>query len=568
MMRVFSFIRTYFPLMVVGATFLWSIFAIITYRKVQAPPDAILLRFGHWQLEASVREAIDEMARRYREQVNPKVYVVQDAIPEGVYGQWATTQLMGGTAPDIMEVGQMLPAPIWIGYYNRYFLPLTRYVNQPNPHNRGTDLDGVALRKTFKDGMRNAYVDEMQEYMSIPLSMFGVRIFYNRDLLKKCTGLDEAPREYRAFLAACEEISKHTDRSGQPVTPIACSGYHFGMWSAMMIDPITYPAIRKVDFNRDGFAGDDETFVAFKTGRIDFSFPAYAARFKMLRELSRHFQTGYTGLTRDEAVFLFAQERAVFITTGTWDARSLQQQAEGQFEVGVMDFPLPSKDDPYYGSIIEGPLYERVGGGFPFGIVRTSPHPEIALDFLLFMASQPGNEELNRIVGWIPVIEGTRMDPLLEAFEPHLEGIYPAMSIVLGGETQIKWDQLYSLYQINQIAYDDFARQYEAFYKEQGLKDFLERQREWRRGMHKNEQFLAGIRARALLSGGEESVSDWVRYRALTASRQVWAELDHARQMRLIEKGPALGARGPYEYKPEVLEKVKERIKKDEVAGS
>ena len=43
---------------------------------------------------------------------------------------------MGGTAPDIMQVGGMLPGNIWLSYYNRYFTPLTRYVNTPNPHNR------------------------------------------------------------------------------------------------------------------------------------------------------------------------------------------------------------------------------------------------------------------------------------------------------------------------------------------------------------------------------------------------------------------------------------------------
>ena len=54
----------------------------------------------------------------------------------------------------------------------------------------------------------------MQEYMSMPLSMFGVRIFYNRDMLKKLTGLDEAPHDYRAFLAACKKITSQKDPQG------------------------------------------------------------------------------------------------------------------------------------------------------------------------------------------------------------------------------------------------------------------------------------------------------------------------------------------------------------------
>ncbi len=390
--------RQHVPLLVVAVTFVWASLAILFYRREQAPPGAIVLRIGHWQLESSVREALDHMAAEYRRTVNPNVYVIQDAVPESVYGQWLTTQLMGGTAPDMLELGIGVPYHLLVQYYNRYFISLTPYVEQPNLHNRGTPLEGVPLRSTFKDGMRNSYIEEMQEFMNIPLSQFGVRIFYNRDLLRRLTGLEQAPTEYRAFLAACREIAQHRNAEGDAYIPIAWSKYHFAMWEGMMFDPLTYGVRRVADFNRDGFVGNDELFVAFRTGRVSFEYPAIRARFQMVREVTDQFQTGYTGLTRDEAVFLFAQQRAVFMTTGTWDARSLEQQAEGSFEVGVMDFPRPKADDPEYGSVIEGTLYERPAGGFPFAITRTCRHPDVALDFLLFMAGSRRNEELNRII--------------------------------------------------------------------------------------------------------------------------------------------------------------------------
>lgn len=567
MSRIWGFFKNYYALLVVVGAFAWSALAIVSYRAEQAPPGAVIIRLGHWQLEASVRDAIDEMAKKYREEVNPNVYVVQDAIPEGLYGQWVSTQLMGNTAPDIMQVGNFLPYPVWLAYYSRYFVPLTRYVNSPNPHNRGTAVGDVALRQTYKDGMKVSYVSELQEYMSVPLSIFGVRIFYNRDLLKRLTGRDEAPHNYREFLKVCEEIRGHQDGQGRDFVPIAGSAYHFGMWGGMMFDPVTYPALKRADFNRDADLGSDEFFVALKTGRLDFNFEAYRARFQMQREVTDFFQTGYTGLSRDEAVFLFAQQRAVFMTTGTWDARSLQEQAAGRFEVGVMDFPLPAKDDPVYGSIIAGPVYESIDSGFRFSISRNSPHFDEALDFLLFLASQKHNEELNRIIGWIPAIYGTEMDPLLKAFEPHLEGVYPAFPVVLGGETAIRWGQLFSLYQVGKIDYDGLVAQYTPFYLERGLQDYLEQQREWRRGMLRNEQFLAGIRARAFVSEGDEQLSNWVKYRALTAQRQVWSEIDHSRQMKFIQQGSLPSKTGPYEYSEEVLAKVRERVGRNMAGG-
>ena len=377
-----------------------------------------------------------------------------------------------------------------------------------------------------------------------------------RDLLL----LDTPPEEYRAFLQVCETIRSQKNELGKFYIPIAGSGYHFGMMGGLMWESLTYPATTKADFNRDGSVGNDEQFVAFRTGRLDFDFPAYRARFKMIEEVSRNFQPGYTGLTRDEAVFLFAQQKAVFMSTGTWDARSLQEQARGQFEVGVMCYPFPLPTDPYYGPMAPARPREQVGTGFQFGVTRTSAHPDIALDFLLFLASKLGNEEFNRIIGWIPAIQGTETDPLLRAFEPNMVGIYGAMNFTLGGETVVRWNQLHALFQVGQISYEEFAKTYQPFYLERGLLDYREQNRDWRRGMQRNELFLAGIRARALFGEGPAANTEWVRYRALTANRQVWAEIDRSRQTHLMEKGIAKDAVGPYEYSPAVMEKIKKRV--------
>jgi len=527
-------------------------------RSEETEPGVITLRFGHWQLEASVREAIDEMAADYRK-IHPNVRIIQDAIPEMTYGQWLTTQLMGGTAPDMIEVG-MVQYHLLVQYLNRYFLPLSRYVGAPNPYNEGTPLEGVPLRNTFKDGMRSSYYEEVQAYMIIPLSQFGIRIFYNKDLLKRLTGREDPPTEYRDFLAVCEEIKRHKDPTGQPYTPIASSKYHLPMWEYPLLDPLTYPLLREADFNRDGFVGNDELFVAIKTGRIHFRHPAIEARFRMLDELSDHFQPGYTGLGRDEAVFLFAQQKAVFMTTGTWDAWSLQEQAQGSFSVGVMDYPRPVPEDPVYGDLVEGPNYERMYGGFPIGITRTCKHPDVALDFLLFLAGKEQNEKLNGIIGWIPSVKHTELDEFLKAFQPHLQGVYGCFNPNLGGETWIRWLQLYSLYQVKKISFDELVARFEPFYIERGMTDFLEQQKDWRRGMHNNEQVLAGLRASALHSDGDEAQSYWVRYKTLLGSRQLWAEIGHARQMKMVMGELELPERGPYEYKEATLQRIRKHI--------
>ncbi len=558
-MNVLRFLRSYFPILVVVGTFAWSAIVIASYRARENPPGTVTLRIAHWQLEPGVRKAFDILAEDYR-QLHPNVRIVQDAIPETTYGQWVSTQLMGGIAPDILELGLGLPPNIWVAYMGRYFLPMTRVAEQPNPYNAGTEFAGVPLRLTYKDGMRESYVEELQDYMKIPLSQFGVRIFYNADLFKKLTGMDEPPLDYREFLKACDIIKGQVNDRGQPYIPLVGSKYHFALWDEMMFEPMTFAGLAKIDFGRDGVPDKDETFVAFKTERVGLDFPAFRARLKMVEQLRPYFQEGYTGLTRDEGVFLFAQERAVFITTGTWDAGSLVEQAKGKFEVKIMGFPVPSADDPDFGQFMLGPRHERPLSAFPFGVTRTSKHQAEAIDFLLFLAGKKQNEKLNSIIGWLPAIKGTEIESFLAAFVPNLRGIYKGLDLNVGGESWVRWQQLFSLYQVGQVSLEDFIAEFDTFVRERGAVDFLERRNSWRRDAHRYEQLTAGIRATALLTDPAESEAAWMRYRVAITSRQIGYEIDKNKLLHLLENGPAPDAIGPYEYTPEALAAVRARV--------
>jgi raffinose/stachyose/melibiose transport system substrate-binding protein len=291
---------------------------------------------------------------------------------------------MGGTAPDIVEAG-MVEGHLMTAFFIRYFVPLSQYVSRPNPYNAGTDLENVPLRRTFKDGMRRSFIDETQEFMTIPLALTGIRLFYSKPLLKKLSGLDEAPADYRTFLEVCEKIRAQRQPNGQPYIAIAGSRIHYMRWDESLIKPLTYLAAREIDFNRDGRFSKEEMFLGFASKKIDFSNPAYEASFKMVREITGQFQSGWSGPTRDEALFNFAQQKAVFLATGTYEAEGIREQAAGKFELGLMDFPLPSKSDPDYGQIVQGPRYENPEGSMPMAVTRTSKHPEVAIDFSFFL---------------------------------------------------------------------------------------------------------------------------------------------------------------------------------------
>jgi ABC-type glycerol-3-phosphate transport system substrate-binding protein len=324
--------------------------------------------------------------------------------------------------------------------------------------------------------------------------------------------------------------------------------------------PATYSAYRDFDFNHDGRVGSDEWAVGYMTGKISLDHPSYRGAFSLLKEVTRFFQPGWTGLARDEAIFKFAQQKAIFISSGLWEVNGLEQLADGRFEIGIMDFPLPRTDDPEFGRLIEGPRYENpagiFGGNVPFAITKTSLHQDIALDFLLFLVSREQNEKFNERLGWLPIIEGARSSPNLKIFEPTLEGVFPAFFPALGGESVIEWQQLQTLFMVGQLDYSKMSADYAAFYRDKGRADLEEYLRNILRSQPQQGQLAADMRAIALGGGGNGTSDAWSRYRGLALS-PIDAE-KNARYYRDLISDPDRTRKMPlYQYTPEAWDRLR-----------
>lgn len=547
-----AFLRKNLALVALILAFLASAITVYFNQAEVFGGDIKVIRLGHWQLEPGVREAFSVMGEDYQ-RLHPNVRVRQDAIPDRMYGQWLTTQLLGRSAPDILQVmNYQIPYNIWLSYYIRFFEVMTPHVMKPNPYNKGTEFEGVPLLDTTKDGLRFCYQKEMQEFMAIGLAQFGTRIFYNKTLLEELTGDGEPITNYREFLRACEIIRSQTnEETGKPYIAIAGSKYHFPAWEQNLIDPITFTALEKVDFDRSADAGVDEIFAAFKSGIINMSFPAYRARFRMVREITSQFQEGFTGLRRDEAVFPFMQGKAVFLAVGTHDAGMLREQSKGQFELGIMNFPFPSKNDPEYGDLVKGPRFELQFTFFQFGVTSDSPNKDIAIDFLKFIASKKQNEKFNSINNWIPCIKNTKMSDFLSVFQPNSRGVYKAYEFNLGGNTWVRYLQEYSSFQINQLTFEEFTNNFIPFYLDKGADDYKERMKDWQRTKEGRARFALGLKAKAMnMTNEAELESTWIKYRSAVIEQQLLRDMKMVRQEQIITEGVQAQEVGPYEYTP------------------
>ena len=201
----------------------------VFFRSSHGPEaGGIVVRVAHWQLEGGVREAFDAVARAY-ETLHPGVRVVQIPIPERIFPEWATTQLIGGTAPDLVEIGLNASGidSSTDERLVRYYEPLGRVLNAPNPYDADApDLAALPWRDTFVDGLRSVYNPRLLEFYSVPTTLTTVRVFYNQTLWRRLLGETPPPRTYEKFAEICHRAAAGGGPGGvPPVIPVAGSSY-------------------------------------------------------------------------------------------------------------------------------------------------------------------------------------------------------------------------------------------------------------------------------------------------------------------------------------------------------
>jgi raffinose/stachyose/melibiose transport system substrate-binding protein len=419
--------------------------------------DKTIVRIAHWQLELGYRDGLEQIIAAYEKQ-HPHVRVIQMPVTEKVYPQWLNTHLISGTAPDLVEIGKALLVTD-DQYLVRYFLPLTELVDRPNPYNAGTPLESLAWRETFRDGMRGAYREGLQDYFSAPTAMFTIRLFYNRSLLRDATGSTEAPRTFGELMDASAKIRELGERRGQTLIPIAGSAYSTPFFVGRYAVPFTAGFEPDLDINLDGIISPNESYIGFVQGTVGFESPAIRAYHECLKRLSDEFGPGFTAMGREQAAFLFVQGRAAMIATGSWDAKSLLDQAK--FEVGIMDFPLPGPGEAW-GEFIAGAVNEtRTAAAATYGVYKFSPHIEQAIDFLQFMTSRRHNETFNRAVMWIPAVLGATTDEQMLPFMPNMTGYISQVDFGYGTHVRGVLSGQLLRYLQGEISYEDFARRVE-----------------------------------------------------------------------------------------------------------
>ncbi len=570
---------------------IWNVFQV---KKDELFLGKKVIRLCHWQLEMGVRSAIGEMGKMY-EAKHPDRSVVQIPLTERVYGQWVTTQLIGRTAPDIIEIGFFNINE----YLSRYFIPLTEELRKPNPYNADNKFKDTPWMDTFIDGLQNSYKPDLVDYFSVGFSQFNVRMFCNNYLYKKLLGRTDHPKTLEDFFACCEKISEYaklrndqvqaynkahppkwwnsipfmpkTEKKPYVLFPVCSSRYQVNLFKYRYAGMLTADKYLNADLALYGYPAPSDILYGLLKGELSVDDPQYKAANEIVRDIAKHFPPGFMSIDRMDAGFSFVQGRSVMITSGSWDASSFIKQINDQpfgdvvlsvngapvsnsaeaakallaasgevkvkfdregfkfersllplpgstlwerygielddfspgqgkplcatvvdvesasvadnagisprkrFEVGIFDFPPPSKDNPAYGKYYVGKVAETSDTGFNFGIVKFTKNLEEAIDFLQFCTTPANNQRLNEVAQWIPAVKGAKPTEFLQAFVPHYEGYWGSLDFEgVGVRSKTKVSQAYWPYISQEIDYDRFAKNLKESLPGEAAYDFLE----------------------------------------------------------------------------------------------
>lgn len=209
-------------------------------------------------------------------------------------------------------------------------------------------------------------------------------------------------------------------------TSFAGSRFNANILLGELMQSQTQKLARKLDLLQD-LRPPMHPSVAFLQG-MTLNDVALQRGFGLMREVSQQMQPGFLQFDRDEAMFYFAQQRALMICSGSWDYYSIKHQSP--FEIGLFRVPLPSPSHPEYGPQVLGPRAELGSGiGAYFFVSQKSEHPEEAIDFLRFITSRRGNQAFVKISRGVPVVRGARPVPEVEPFLPSTDGVPPGLQI-------------------------------------------------------------------------------------------------------------------------------------------
>ena len=493
-----------------------------------------VIRFAHWQIEPGVREAFAAIAADYMA-LHPNVRVEQMDIPGRAWKQWLRTGLVGGTAPDLVELASYENPDDMLA---RYFQPITAEMEEPNPYNADEpDLKHLSWRRSYASELppgetEHYFSVNLLEYYGAPTAMVTVRVFYNRQIFQDALGTDRPPATFDEFVADCEAIARRAEVTGQRVSPLAGSAFNLTQITDSLFSAASQRVALSIDVSHDLEMSKHEALVGFVRGRWSLRTPAIRTGLQTVEAFGKYMAPGWSQLDRQDAMLQFLQGRAGMLVSGTWDWGGILAQAN--FPVGAFKMPVFKPGDPKYGAGMLGPVSEAATfAAVPFGLTRTSRHRERALDFLRFLTCRKSNAKFSRLSNWLPVVKGVPVPEASKSFVPVTDG-YVGGIVIRGFSPQTNSVLLQNLYLLSGAGAnaDTFIERSQGQFGRAYVDEFSRLARVSRETLRQKDSVLAGLFRLEKSAGLARGKFDRV------AASQLTVEAERLQTLRTLEDYP------------------------------
>lgn len=229
------------------------------------------------------------------EKINPTVTIefrLQVTIARGAEGEAVRTQLLGGVAPEII---QMNTEAMWpdIEQKKGWWVPLDKYLDQPNPYVKGNQTwislfanQALTQAKRAPDG----------QLYCITLDMVETGIFYNKTLFKKYGA--RIPETWQEFL----QLQKSFADSG--LIPMVTDAAVLADWSPDLIfDQCYFELLPLLDYKKksaleetyyQGYLTPEELCWLIKKRWFTATNPRFRETWRILKEWRRYWQKDLT----------------------------------------------------------------------------------------------------------------------------------------------------------------------------------------------------------------------------------------------------------------------------------
>ncbi len=369
-------------------------------------------------------------------------------------GEWLKTQLIGGVAPEIINLNAEIA---WPDVGKGWYIALDPFLEEPNPYAEGNERwielfsnQDLVNAKRAPDGL----------LYCIPLDIVETGIFYNKGLMVEA-GITEFPNTWHDMLDALDRLQA---MNRVPMTSIANLGSDWGQ--DIIFEMLYHDLLPALDLlpshpDAEGYLGH---YLEPREAGFLFTKGFFSTRDPRWREMNRLLLEwrGYWAreLKNTDPMRLFLTGRLAMLWDGSWSIRRMVTDPYVDFEWGIAYIPAITRETSPYAS---GTPATVIGGA---AIQLHVTHSAVlndnlddCIDFLRYLTAPQNIERLaSEALVFIPNIRGAQMDPRLEPFNEIFQRRYCAIKWLesFDGEYKKYWRRMLDYYLNGGVDLDEF----------------------------------------------------------------------------------------------------------------